>query len=89
MTLTMGQSGSQSLFDTVGLFCSDTPTAYTLEWGVKKRRPPVAPDPRDQEWYSLAEQASKEPDQTKLLALIAQLCTALDERTKPFQEQAA
>jgi hypothetical protein len=43
----------------------------------------MAPNPKDQKWYSLAEQASKEMNQTKLMILVAQLCDALDERIKP------
>jgi hypothetical protein len=49
----------------------------------------MAPNPRDQEWYSIAEQASKEMDLMKLSVLVARLCSALDERTKPCQAQAA
>ena len=40
-------------------------------------------NPRDRKWYSLAEQASKEMDSAKLTILVAQLCSALDERGKP------
>jgi len=40
----------------------------------------MAPNPKDQLWYSLAEQASQEPDPIKLLELIGQLCAALDAR---------
>jgi hypothetical protein len=45
----------------------------------------MAPDPRDQKWYSLAEQASTEADPKKLGSLISQLCDALDERMKPLE----
>ena len=44
----------------------------------------MAPNPRDQKWYSIAEQASKETDSAKLAILVDQLCTALDERMKPY-----
>jgi hypothetical protein len=43
----------------------------------------MAPNPKDQRWYSLAEQASKEMNHTKLMILVDQLCVALDERIKP------
>jgi len=43
----------------------------------------MAPNPKDQKWFSLAEQASAELDQAKLMTLINQLCAALDERMKP------
>ena len=39
----------------------------------------MASDPRDQKWYSIAEQASKEKDPQKLTILVDQLCGALDE----------
>jgi len=44
----------------------------------------VAPNPRDQKWFSLAEQASTETDQAKLMTLVNQLCAALDEHMKPL-----
>jgi hypothetical protein len=44
----------------------------------------MAPDPKDQQWYSIAEQASLETDSAKLLTLVDQLCAALDERTKSY-----
>ena len=43
----------------------------------------MAPDPKDQEWRSLAEQASTEMDTAKLTLLVSLLCAALDERMKP------
>jgi len=43
----------------------------------------MALDPRDQKWYSIAEQASKEMDSAKLTILVDQLCGALDARHKP------
>jgi hypothetical protein len=43
----------------------------------------MAPNARDQNWYSIAEQASKETDSAKLTILVAQLCSALDERGNP------
>jgi hypothetical protein len=43
----------------------------------------MAPSPRDQKWYSIAEQASTETDPEKLGKLVAQLCSALDERGEP------
>jgi hypothetical protein len=47
----------------------------------------MAPNPRDEKWYSIAEQASKETDHTKLQALIVQLCVALDERLNCVRER--
>jgi hypothetical protein len=44
----------------------------------------MAPNPRDQKWCSIAEQASKETDLAKLQTLVTQLCTALNERMKPY-----
>jgi hypothetical protein len=46
----------------------------------------MAPNPIDQEWRCIAEQASKETDPVKLTALVAQLCRAFDDRGKkpPF-----
>ncbi len=38
----------------------------------------MAPKLTDPEWYSIAEQASKEMDSAKLTILVAQLCSALD-----------
>jgi hypothetical protein len=40
----------------------------------------MAPSPKDQEWYYLAEQASKEMNPEKLWRLISQLCQALEKR---------
>jgi hypothetical protein len=40
-------------------------------------------NPRDRKWYSIAEQASREMDSAKLTILVAQLCSALDERENP------
>ena len=34
-------------------------------------------------WANIAEQASKEPDPRKLLALVEQLCDALDGKVQP------
>jgi hypothetical protein len=42
----------------------------------------MATDPEDQEWYSIAEQASKEMDLAKLARLVSQLCGALDKRVR-------
>lgn len=47
----------------------------------------MAPHPRDEKWYSIAEQVCTETDHAKLQTLIAQLCTALDERLNPIQER--
>lgn len=44
----------------------------------------MAPNPRDEKWYSLAEKASIETDSMKLTILVEQLCSALDERGKPL-----
>lgn len=46
----------------------------------------MAPQITDQKWYSIAEQASKEMDSAKLMVLVAQLCSALDERDRGQQE---
>lgn len=43
----------------------------------------MALNPRDQHWQALAEQASKEMDAARLTIIVAQLCSALDERAKP------
>ena len=48
----------------------------------------MAPHPRDDESYSIAEQASTETDPMKLQILVAQLCIALDERMKPYPVEA-
>ena len=40
------------------------------------------PDMKDQQWRSIAEQASKEMDSAKLSLLVEQLCAAMDERNK-------
>ena len=47
----------------------------------------MAPNPRDQKWYSIAEQASKETDPQKLTVLVSQLCGVLDERLNPSASQ--
>jgi hypothetical protein len=41
----------------------------------------MTPSLKDQEWYSIAEQASKEMDPAKLTLLVSQLCAALDKCT--------
>ena len=43
----------------------------------------MATNPKDQEWYSIAEQISKEMNPAKLGTLVLQLCAALDKRTRP------
>jgi hypothetical protein len=43
----------------------------------------MAPNPKDQKWYFLAEQVSTEMDQAKLMPLVNRLCAALDERIEP------
>jgi hypothetical protein len=48
----------------------------------------MAPHTRDQEWYSLAERASKETDPVKLTTLVSELCNALDARLKPSSRAA-
>jgi hypothetical protein len=40
------------------------------------------PDIKDQPWFSLAEQASKEADGAKLSLLVQQRCSAIDERNR-------
>ncbi len=47
----------------------------------------MAPHLGDADWRSIAEQASKEMNPEKLMALIAQLCSALDERKARPQSQ--
>jgi hypothetical protein len=42
----------------------------------------MSPDIKDQQWQSIAEQASKEMDGAKLSVLVEQLCAAMDERSK-------
>jgi hypothetical protein len=42
----------------------------------------MAPDPNDQEWYRIAEQASTEMDSAKLATLVSQLCASLDKRLR-------
>jgi len=46
----------------------------------------MAPLNADQEWYSIAEQASKEMEPKKLSVLVEQLCTALDKRDRQRRE---
>jgi hypothetical protein len=38
----------------------------------------------NQEWRSIAEEASTEQDPAKLTSLVAKLCRSLDERQKPL-----
>jgi len=38
-------------------------------------------------WLSIAEKASKEQDPEKLMALVGQLCNALDSRRKPMARE--
>ncbi len=40
------------------------------------------PPPRE-DWLPIAEQASKEMDPERLMILVEQLCSALDDRKKP------
>jgi|CZKR01.1.fsa_nt_gi hypothetical protein len=40
----------------------------------------MAPNLTNQDWRSLAEQASTEMDSAKLTSLVAELCRSLDER---------
>jgi hypothetical protein len=40
----------------------------------------MVPHVGDRDWRTIAEKASKEMDPDKLASLIAQLCSALDER---------
>lgn len=60
-------------------------TVSRVEWIIRNGGSLMAPNPRDQKWYSLAEQASKETDPDKLTTLIAELCSALDDRAKPTE----
>ena len=48
----------------------------------------MAPDPKDQKWYSLAEQLSTEMDPVKLALLVSQLCAAPDQRLRPHSAEA-
>jgi hypothetical protein len=49
---------------------------------IRQRRSSImSSNPKDQRWYSIAEQASKEMDGAKLSLLVQQLCSALDERS--------
>ena len=41
----------------------------------------------NQEWRSIAEEASTEQDPSKLTKLVAELCRSLDERQKTPQSQ--
>jgi hypothetical protein len=47
----------------------------------------MAQIPENQDWRSLAAQASKEMDEEKLLLLVDQLCSAFDERHKSSQSE--
>ena len=51
----------------------------------EKEVPAMTQNPRDQEWQGLADKASTEMDAAKLTILIAQLCNALDARSRPPQ----
>jgi hypothetical protein len=37
----------------------------------------------NRDWLSIAEQASKEMNPAKLMSLVKQICTALEDRRKP------
>jgi hypothetical protein len=63
--------------------CSDSPTVFAVELLHEETRPLTAANPQDQEWYFIAEQASKETDPAKLARLVSQLCDALEKRTRP------
>jgi hypothetical protein len=43
----------------------------------------MAADPKDPEWYSIAQQASIETDSAKLSILVSRLCAALDRCGEP------
>ena len=61
---------------------------FTVEWVSEKRGPLMATNPKDQEWYSIAEQLSKEMNPAKLGMLVLRLCAALDKRTTPPASEA-
>lgn len=63
------------------------PKGLTVEWGKETGGPVMVPDARDQKWYEIAEQTSNETDPAKLQVLVAQLCTALDDRMRPYAPQ--
>jgi hypothetical protein len=44
--------------------------------------PAMAPDHGNEDWHTLAEQASTEMDPAKLTVLVRKLCRALDERNE-------
>jgi hypothetical protein len=48
----------------------------------------MTPNPKDQKWRDLAQDVITETDPARLHTLVAQLCTALDERIKPYQIEA-
>ena len=47
----------------------------------------MAHTPENQDWRSIAAQASKEMDNDRLLLLVEQLCSAFDEQHKPPQSE--
>jgi hypothetical protein len=47
----------------------------------------MAPNLTNQDWRSIAKQASTEMDSAKLTTLVAELCRSLDERQKTPQFQ--
>jgi hypothetical protein len=47
----------------------------------------MAPNPTNQDWRFIAQQASTEQDPAKLASLVTELCRALDERQKPHEVQ--
>jgi hypothetical protein len=47
----------------------------------------MAPTPENQDWRSIAAQASTEMDNDKLMVLVEQLCNAFDECHKPTHSE--
>lgn len=47
----------------------------------------MAPNLTNQDWRSIAQQASTEQDPAKLTSLVAELCRSLEEREKPHEVQ--
>lgn len=47
----------------------------------------MAPNLTNQDWRSIAQQASTEQDPAKLTSLVAELCRSLEEREKPREVQ--
>ena len=55
----------------------------------KRESPAMAPNLRDGDWRSIAEQTSKEMDPAKLMVLVGKLCRALEATRKETSQLAA